>query len=200
MSPQSTQRPQRLNRLLPKVLVCLLLGLALNFGVAYACAKWSPITTLVPKFSMSDIENGTPPILPSGRGLGVVEYRESKRDGDEWTARIGLPLPTATLNHKEGPGKIFDFSLDLPWDRPDTSPALQHFFDLTGRRTSSILPLGTTINTLFYAAIVFVLWIAPGALIRRNRARRGLCRRCAYDITGVAVCPECGTPSSPPVA
>lgn len=182
-----------------RILVCLLLGLAVNFGIAYACARWSPITTLVPKFSMSDLENGTLPISPSGRGIGVVEYRESKRDGDEWTARIGLPRATATLNRKEGPGKVFDFSLDLPWHRPDRTPALQHLFDQTGKRTWSLLPLGTTLNTLFYAAILLALWITPGVLIRWNRARRGLCRRCAYDITGVAVCPECGTPTPTPV-
>ncbi|MCA9281548.1 MAG: hypothetical protein H6812_12670 [Phycisphaeraceae bacterium] len=77
-------------------------------------------------------------------------------------------------------------------------PLLQYTLWFSSDRRWSLLPLGTIINTLFYAAILFVLWIAPGVLIRWNRARRGLCRHCAYNITGVAVCPECGTATTKP--
>ncbi len=55
------------------------------------------------------------------------------------------------------------------------------------------LPLGFAINTLFYAAI---LWLFPGsfALRRFLRLRPGLCPKCAYPIGESAVCTECGRP------
>ena len=60
-----------------------------------------------------------------------------------------------------------------------------------------LLPLrpiwsGFIINTLFYAALV---WLAvPGPLSLRwlLRARRGLCMKCAYPIGAGEVCTECG--------
>jgi len=61
-----------------------------------------------------------------------------------------------------------------------------------------VLPLrilwqGFALNTLFYAAL---LWIpfAPFQLRRYIRSKRGLCIKCGYDLRGTAheVCPECG--------
>lgn len=42
------------------------------------------------------------------------------------------------------------------------------------------------------------MWEAPKfawrAMVRRRRARMGLCRRCGYSLEGISgVCPECGT-------
>jgi hypothetical protein len=55
---------------------------------------------------------------------------------------------------------------------------------------------GFALNTLFYAALAWLLcWRIP-ILIRRHRRRiRGLCVKCAYDRAGLApgaACPECG--------
>ena len=47
---------------------------------------------------------------------------------------------------------------------------------------------GFAINTLFYAAI---LWL-PFVLRRIIRIRRGLCPACAYPMGESAVCSECG--------
>ncbi|MFO0836233.1 MAG: hypothetical protein U0638_14775 [Phycisphaerales bacterium] len=58
-----------------------------------------------------------------------------------------------------------------------------------------ILPLGFTLNTLFYAAAWFVPLFGIRIARRTLRARRGLCTRCAYDLRGLAPgasCPECG--------
>ncbi len=59
-----------------------------------------------------------------------------------------------------------------------------------------LLPLrptwpGFAINTLFYAAI---LWLLPGsfALRRFLRVKRGLCPKCAYPMGESSVCTECG--------
>jgi hypothetical protein len=57
---------------------------------------------------------------------------------------------------------------------------------------------GFAINTLFYAAILWLLFAAPFALRRRRRIKRGLCPACGYDLRGRAsdshanLCPECG--------
>ncbi len=62
-----------------------------------------------------------------------------------------------------------------------------------------VLPLrpiwpGFAINTVFYAAILWMLFAAPFALRRRLRIKRGLCPACGYDLrgSGASVCPECG--------
>jgi hypothetical protein len=56
------------------------------------------------------------------------------------------------------------------------------------------LPLwpGFAINTIFYAAILWVLFFAPGIIKRAIRRRRGLCPACGYPIGTSEVCTECG--------
>jgi hypothetical protein len=56
---------------------------------------------------------------------------------------------------------------------------------------------GFAINTLFYAAILWVLFAAPFALLRRRRVKRGLCPACAYPVGASEVCTECGQPVRP---
>jgi hypothetical protein len=53
---------------------------------------------------------------------------------------------------------------------------------------------GFAINTVFYAAVLWLLFAAPFALRKWRRIRRGLCRKCGYDLRGghSATCPECG--------
>jgi hypothetical protein len=55
---------------------------------------------------------------------------------------------------------------------------------------------GFAINTVFYAAVLWVLCAAPFVLRRWRRIRRGLCPKCGYDLRNrpndSAVCPECG--------
>jgi hypothetical protein len=67
-----------------------------------------------------------------------------------------------------------------------------------------LLPLwptfaGFAINTLFYASILlggWLLFVAPFALRRRIRTKRGLCPACGYNLRGSPAtsdaCPECG--------
>ena len=56
------------------------------------------------------------------------------------------------------------------------------------------IPLGSVVNTLFYATI---LWLpfAPFQLRRYMRIKRGHCIKCGYDLRGTVheVCPECGS-------
>ncbi len=65
---------------------------------------------------------------------------------------------------------------------------------------------GFAINTVLYAAILWVLFAAPFALRRRLRIKRGLCPACGYDLRGrgrapgnsTDLCPECGKPVTEP--
>jgi predicted RNA-binding Zn-ribbon protein involved in translation (DUF1610 family) len=53
---------------------------------------------------------------------------------------------------------------------------------------------GFAINTIFYAAIVWMLFAVPGAVRRRLRHKRGQCASCGYSLRESTshVCPECG--------
>ena len=60
-----------------------------------------------------------------------------------------------------------------------------------------ILPLGPiwpgiAINTVFYAAVLWMIFFMPFALRRRRRIKRGLCPKCAYPVGTNEVCTECG--------
>ena len=52
--------------------------------------------------------------------------------------------------------------------------------------------LGFAVNTIFYAALLWVLIPGPFALRRLIRIRRGLCPACAYPRGQLEMCSECG--------
>jgi len=64
------------------------------------------------------------------------------------------------------------------------------------RRALPILPIwpGFAINTIFYAAMLWLLFTAPGFVRRRIRAMRHQCPTCAYPIGANLRCTECGGP------
>jgi hypothetical protein len=80
------------------------------------------------------------------------------------------------------------------WEPPDSWP-LPHVYVLP---TKAIWP-GFAINTVFYAAVLWLLFAGPFVLRRWGRIRRGLCPKCGYDLRGggaatdAKICPECGT-------
>ena len=51
---------------------------------------------------------------------------------------------------------------------------------------------GFAINTIFYAAILWLLAWGASVLRRFLRLRRGLCPKCAYPMGESSVCTECG--------
>ena len=52
--------------------------------------------------------------------------------------------------------------------------------------------IGFGLNTLFYAAILWLLTVGLFALRRLIRGRHGLCPACGYPTGESAVCSECG--------
>ncbi len=74
---------------------------------------------------------------------------------------------------------------------PDPPSAPRHFASMRWLPMHPIWP-GFAINTVFYAAILWLLLAAPFALRRRSRIKRGLCPACGYQVGTSPVCTECG--------
>jgi len=72
-----------------------------------------------------------------------------------------------------------------------TSPWPFGFHTLRAIPIRPVFP-GFAVNTLFYAAVLWLLICGPFALRRFVRVRRGLCPKCAYPMGESAACSECG--------
>ncbi len=93
-------------------------------------------------------------------------------------ATVGWPLNCGS----------YEFSFSMPAASPGG-----------GSSWPNALPLrplwpGFAVNTLFYAAILWLIIPGPFALRRLIRRRRGLCPACGYDLRHAEhqACPECG--------
>ena len=51
---------------------------------------------------------------------------------------------------------------------------------------------GFAVNTVFYAAVLWLLIPGPFVLLRTIRLRRGLCPKCTYPMGESPICTECG--------
>ncbi len=157
---------------------------------------WIPIETIAP-----EIGRERPPDRLSTSYTGVGVYRESRW---AWTAkerdrvarssskrghailvhstRAGLPMPSLHGSYARASGMAWrDGALSLPWTK-----TLVGFVPLY-----PIWP-GFAVNTVFYAAILWLLIPGPFALRRFIRVKRGLCPACAYPRGESDVCSECG--------
>ena len=54
--------------------------------------------------------------------------------------------------------------------------------------------IGLVINTIFYAAVAWLVLRGPSEIRRRIRQYRGRCQACGYPIGLSSVCTECGVP------
>ena len=94
------------------------------------------------------------------------------------------------------------------WSDRAGSLSVKHGFDVTPRSGVPMWPIilpavpvwpGFAINTLFYAAVLWVAFLVPGGVKRLRRRLRGVCIHCGYDLRGHRTpgaestkCPECG--------
>ncbi len=89
-------------------------------------------------------------------------------------------------------------SISEPYARTDTIIAAFPSPDLiSSSRSFGLIPLrpiwvGFALNTVFYAALVWLLIAGLSTLRRFLRLRRGLCPKCAYPMGESSVCTECG--------
>lgn len=92
------------------------------------------------------------------------------------------------------PPRDFELTLHYSIETTALNAWIDRYIHVSGSWPLPWMPmvLGFATNTLFYGAVLFVPLFGVGVLKRRRRMKRGLCVRCAYDITGLSVCPECG--------
>jgi hypothetical protein len=128
-------------------------------------------------------------------------------DGPDWYSDTYFDTawgwPTLSLHSCTQYGHVWNAA----GDDTEAEPVRTHGGVLTGWldgdswRRDYALPLipiwpGFAINTVFYAAVLWMLFAAPFALRKWRRIRRGLCPKCGYDLRNrpmdAAVCPECG--------
>ena len=72
-----------------------------------------------------------------------------------------------------------------------------------GSTNARYLPAGLFLNPLIYALPIWTAFalfpVTKRALTRRSRLRNNRCLNCAYDITNLSQCPECGHPTPEPI-
>jgi hypothetical protein len=156
-----------MKRRLLKLAVFLLLGAIINVAVAWGCA--------------SQWES------KSSIGLTDRSYYSQHSAHNEFSA--GLPL--RSLTGRRGSALWSGEEIDGFWIIPRSRPNWDVFLPI------SPIWSGFAINTLFYAAILWLLFAAPFALRRWRRVRRGLCPAGAYPVGVSAVCTECGAAVTP---
>jgi len=191
-------------RNIKRVIVFLLLGAIVNVAVAWAYAGWS-------RMFADRLENG-----PGMDQLGSSPYRGE--DLSKTTTVIAWNGTGVVVRDQFAPfaqSVLFFRSVSSGW--PMLSLTGEHINNRYDRwilrppqclcskdrfSTSRFWPLrpiwpGFAINTIFYAAMLWMLIAAPRALRRKRRLKRGLCPACAYPIGSSDVCTECGAAVKP---
>jgi hypothetical protein len=209
-----------MKRCAQSLFIFLLLGVIINVAVAWGCV-W---TNTRANFGRSDLLDWTAPwpapVPQDWMGPATQAYRISDLGMDVaflWGAygnrgrpsqlvfwRAGIPcksLSWRTLwEEPTGGGKSIAIAI-LPMSSIDWNGGLalsraSSNAKWPGPKRVPLRPIwpGFAINTVFYAAILWLLFAAPFAIRRRRRIKRGLCPACAYPVGDSAVCTECGTP------
>ena len=203
-----------------KILTVLLLGTLANFVVGWACAFWSRPMPFPEQIVASPGEVEYPRKVPSDWPLPFLFQHASvfgssfvgagaQVEPEQITAydhvfsvgqsvfQFGLPLRTIEYESRL-------YALDPPSGPPPYHPI--HFVADAGPVPGWIVPSehrfrrlplrpiwpGLAVNTLSYAALLWLLLFAPSTFRRHVRARRGLCPACGYPVGESAVCSECG--------
>jgi hypothetical protein len=197
-------------RWLVRICLFLLLGAIVNVAVAWGWVAWSEASTAWqldrPRVSAILVAGGFD-VLPddrceggisAGRGLHIrtIILDAMEQNGiSNWSVEFLAGLPCHSL-HAEWrasgttTNEMYDFK---------PSGGIQHkrlkFEEESFDRLLPLHPIwpGFAINTVFYAALLWLLFAAPFALRRWRRVKRGLCARCGYPWGVGAVCSECGS-------
>jgi hypothetical protein len=192
-----------MKRRLFKLCVLLLLGAIVDVAVAWGCAAFADFDPARDVSSFQEGGSGTwesrEVCVGFGRQrierlAGPFRGRDPVTDGGV-EDRAGWPLLTLkSLNyHGFRLGDPNPFVEGLPSgiiDGIELSPHGQ-YWDWKALPLRPIA-LGFAINTIFYAAILWLLFAAPFTLRRHLRVRRNLCPHCAYPVGTNDVCTECG--------
>ena len=211
-----------MKRRLFKLAVFLLLGAILNVAVAWGCAQFTPGPLIKqelrdPDFSIWRVQMRTGwPSEPyhrlSATAFGIryevmsgrIDFANAsappgwlKGIYKEW--RDGWPLQCLARHTWLSFGKNIPSRYGFAAGKEERGlvvlPESGMFAGLRDRRLP-IEPVwpGFAINTIFYVALLWMLWLSPFVVRRFIRHKRGLCINCGYDLRGAEheVCPECG--------
>ena len=137
------------------------------------------------------------------RSLKLLECTVRSSDSQEelaptsWVIRSGWPCQSMTLHPWIAWEAFLEREERITWQ----GGILVVRKSSPGSETGAFFPLrpilpGFAINTILYAASLWILFATPGALSRKRRLRRGQCVACGYSLRGrgntTRECPECG--------
>ncbi len=194
-----------MKRQIAKLVVLLLLGAIVNVAVAWGCAArrstWPTYrseTHLPDKGDLRWWHDNAPDgfvAIPAevtgfyGLGTSVVVMLDRQLEAS-------TSAPSDAIRYRAGlPMRTFEGSTWVDMKRRRST--IQHAVKIWGDRPPiplQLLWVGFVINTIFYAAVVWLLMLGPFTARRIVRRRRGRCIRCGYDLRGTEheACPECG--------
>ncbi|MHC4786375.1 MAG: hypothetical protein ACYTE6_10465 [Planctomycetota bacterium] len=183
------------------IAIFLLAGAVVNVGVAW-CGLLDPFSRW-PQISRTRLEPDQAQelhrrLVPRDSPLFGPEVElTGRRTQSVLATKISIRPATTIFRSSDGtigtyfyqPFRFVDVGLPLR--------CVRHF-----RGTYSALWPGFAFNTVFYAAILWLLIPGPFALRRLVRRRRGLCPACGYDLKHAEheSCPECGGGLKKPAA
>ena len=182
------------------ILVCLFSGAAVGvLGAASLLSLEFPSSASINEFKGNAAARGWPARTPSDQPTwpAVKQWSEWSRFGcsrqTAWGSPDGQTTHQIAVDRHGWPFYVFeDRQYWWPWSDPTwmstqrSDPALQVRWD------------GVMMNGMTIGLPLALLVLAPSALQRRRRHRRGLCVECGYDLRGAASagadsrCPECG--------
>ena len=163
------------------ILLFLLLGLIVNVAVAWGCAALRPDP--LPR----SITNHGESVLRLTYSGGTSDLQLTYSD-----PQFGWPMRSMYLNRSIS-AKV-----------SQGQPVQISFRNENGAMPMPCHPLwpGFAVNTLLYAALLWLAFCGPPALRRHIRVKGGRCPKCGYDLRGApgSGCPECGwnRPPTPP--
>jgi hypothetical protein len=222
--PEASPRPRKFRRrkqLLLKLGVFLLLGVVVNVAVAWG-ALWQMRSEFDPFTEETyDFRSAKPPLTWSLYRGSVCYMIEASTNLDY--ARTDSPIPKGSLLRSTPIQRDARFLYERGWGWPayslrslsqcgETEYGDLRILEVKGGMNlpnehfvfeNPVLPLrpiwpGFAINTIFYAAMLWLLWVAPGKIRRFIRIRGHRCPACGYQIApggGIGpVCSECGAP------
>ena len=191
-----------------QIIVLLVLGAIVNVAVAWG------IVEFVAPYSSPWAEGlmGTPRKIPPFVGLTHKSHANSRGTWDVESGYRAFGFDIYLLrtlhggigNHFQSHSMVVGWPAQSVWSRHvytskvvDGNPPIYEE-EVTGILVGDLwLPCtviwpGFAINTIFYAAMLGVVFFVPGMVKRRVRRRRGLCPACAYPVGTSPVCTECG--------
>ena len=187
------------------IVIFLLAGAVVNVAVAWGCWLGSKVSL---RRGMSDAES-----LPVSEAMQIAERLGLLAQADpndipivnpgdkifigyattldEFTILYPVPIE-APLKHQ-----LYDYLIVWRFELGWPIHSMRSYATSDGDEYDPPMPLlpvwpGFAVNTVFYAALLWLLICGPFALRRFIRVKRDLCPACAYPMGESNVCSECG--------